>query len=121
MEPLVNALRALEQLRDSPILGSSERILRVCITSRLPEEVVFSISNPSVTRVQGSLSGFEKTRHMLRRIEIAEIDDLKFIASRSGVYEAVANVHFKPYGLAIRIAQQAGGPSGPKSEIAANR
>jgi hypothetical protein len=121
MEPLVNALRALEQLRVSPILGSSDPILRVCITSRLPEEVVFSITNPSATRVQGSLSGFEKTRHMLRRIEIAEIDDLQFIASRSGVYEAVANVHFKPYGLAMRIAQQAGGPSAPKSEVAANR
>jgi hypothetical protein len=121
MEPFVNALRTLEQLRENPTLRSSERVLRVNITPRLPEEIVFSIANPSVAKVQGTLSGFEKTRHMLRRIEIAEIDDLQFRTSRPGVYEAVANVHFRPYGLARKIAQQAGGPNAPKSSVAANR
>jgi hypothetical protein len=121
MEPLVNALRALEQLRDNPALGSSERLLRICITPKLPEEIEFSITNPSASKVQGTLSGFEKTRHMLRRIGIAEIDDLEFRPTRPGVYEAVARVHFKPYGLALRIAQQMGGQNAPESEVAANR
>ncbi|MGA7806961.1 hypothetical protein, partial [Bradyrhizobium sp.] len=105
MEPLVNALRALEQLRDNQALSSSEHLLRIFITPKLPEEIEFSITNPCVSKVQATLSGFEKTRHMLRRIGIAEIEDLEFRPTRPGVYDVTARVHFKPYGLALRIAQ----------------
>ena len=121
MEPLVNALRALDQLRNNPTLDPSERLLRICITPKLPEEIEFSIANPSASKVQGTLSGFEKTRHMLRRIGITEIDDLEFRPVRPGLYEALARVHFKPYGLAQRIARQTEGQNVPKSEVAANR
>jgi hypothetical protein len=104
-EPLVNALRALEELKRDYKFSASDRALRIRISARLPEEVVFSIVNLSRKKVQSTLSGFERTRRMLRRLEIAEIDDLRFQEFRTGTYKAISTVHFRPYDLAMKIAK----------------
>jgi hypothetical protein len=126
-EPLVNALRALDQLRTNSQFSASDRVLKICIKPDFTaKEIEFSIHNPSSTIVQGTLSGFERTRHMLRRIGLAEIDDLRFTAIRPSVYEATASVHFKPYNLAKKIQdargdiERQGGTNGSETQIVAN-
>jgi hypothetical protein len=107
-EPLVNALRALESQREVQELSASERALRIHISARLPDEVVFSVINASSVRVQKTLSGFETTRRMLRRVGIAEIENPRTREIRSGVFEVVSDVHFKPRDLANKIADKSG-------------
>jgi hypothetical protein len=107
-EPLINALRALEAQRKMPGLSASERTLRIHISAHLPDEVVFSVINTSSVRVQKTLSGFETTRRMLRRVGIAEIENPRTREIRSGVFEVVSDVHFKPRDLANKIADKSG-------------
>jgi hypothetical protein len=104
-EPLVNAIRALNELKKNSDFSDEDRVLRIQISAHLPDEVVFSITNVTRRTVQGTLSGFERTRRMLRRLAIAEIDDLRFRELRPGAYEAISEVRFKPYDLAARIAK----------------
>jgi len=107
-EPLVNALRALEAQRKISELSASERTLRIHISAHLPDEVVFSVINSSSVRVQKTLSGFETTRRMLRRVGIAEIENPRTREIRSGVFEVVSHVHFRPRDLANKIADKSG-------------
>lgn len=105
-EPLVNALRALEELRKDHGLSASERVLRVRIEPRLPEEVTFAVINTSAQRVQKNLSGFRTTRRMLHRVGIAELSNPTSDELRPGAYQVTAEVHFRPYDLATKIAQR---------------
>jgi hypothetical protein len=107
-EPLVNALHALEEMRKNPNFSPSERTLRIHIVPRLPDEVMFSIVNTSAVRLQKTLSGFETTRRMLRHMGIAELSNPKVKEIRSGAYEVVTEVHFRPYCLAKKIAEGIG-------------
>jgi hypothetical protein len=107
-EPLINALRALEAQRKLPQLSPSERTLRIHISAHLPDEVVFSVINTSSVRIQKTLSGFETTRRMLRRVGIAEIENPRIREIRSGVFEVVSEVHFRPCDLANKIADKSG-------------
>jgi hypothetical protein len=104
----VNALRALEELRKDQGLSASERVLRIRIEPRLPEEVIFAVINTSAQRVQKTLSGFRTTRRMLRSVGIAELSDPTSEELRPGAYEVTAEVHFRPYDLATKIAQRVG-------------
>jgi hypothetical protein len=105
-EPLVNALRALDALGTNPDLSVSERTLKVRISPSLPEEVIFSVINTSSVRIPKTLSGFETTRRMLRRVGIAEINNPRVQEMRAGVYEVICEVRFKPYYLANKIAEE---------------
>jgi hypothetical protein len=105
-EPLVNALRVLEQLRGNPNFSHAERVLRIDIKPQLPDQVVFSIVNASAVTVQKTLSGFTTTRRMLQRVGIADLTTPKAREIRSGVYEVVTEVQFRPYDLAKKIAQE---------------
>jgi hypothetical protein len=107
-EPLVNALRALEAQRKMSELSASERRLRIQISAHLPDEVVFSVINTSSVRVQKTLSGFETTRRMLRRVGIAEIENPRIREIRPGIFEVVSEVHFRPRDLANKIADKSG-------------
>jgi hypothetical protein len=119
-EPLINALRALEELRQHSILSPSERVLRIRIEPRLPDEVVFSVINSTAATIQKTLSGFRTTRRMLRRVGIAELSNPKVQELRPGAYDVIAEVHFKPYELAKKIAEQSEGKDAKKFEIASD-
>jgi hypothetical protein len=120
-EPLINALRALDELGQMQGLSTSERTLRVNISPHLPEEVVFSVINSSSVRIQKKLSGFETTRRMLRRVGIADISNPRVTRIRSGLYEITAVVHFRPYELANKIADKLERRHAAQFDIASDR